>query len=39
MKINNVDSTFNFGLLDLDDPKGVQGGSHVTKIKADKEDF
>ena len=25
MKINNVDSTFNFGLLDLDDPKGVQG--------------
>ena len=39
MKINNVDSTFNFSLLDLDDPKGVQGGSHVTKIKLDKEDF
>lgn len=39
MKINNVDSTFNFSLLDLDDPKGVQGGSHVTKIKVDKEDF
>ena len=39
MKINNVDSTFNFTLLDLDDPKGVQGGSHVTKIKVDKEDF
>ena len=39
MKINNVDSTFNFSLLDLEDPKGVQGGSHVTKIKSDKEDF
>ena len=39
MKINKVDSTFNFNLLDLEDPKGVQGGSHVAKIKLDKDDF
>ena len=39
MKINKVDSTFNFNLLDLEDPKGVQGGSHVAKIKLDKDEF
>ena len=39
MKINNIDSTFNFNSIDLEDPKGVQGGSHVSKIKTNKEDF
>lgn len=39
MKINKVDSTFNFNQLDLEEPKGVQGGSHVAKIKVEKDDF
>ena len=39
MKINKIDSALNFNLLDLEDPKGVQGGSHVSKIKFDKDDF
>ena len=40
MKINKVDSHFNLSDLDLQEPKGVQGGlSYTTKVSFDKEPF